>query len=311
MLATRLDGVPGPRRICTNCGRLGHLARSCERPTRSYDRIGVEVEGFWKRTGWDEFRRKLRDSGLSSASDGSLVADDPEYLGYEIRTTPGHLGEVITQVSEWYPQGTNNTAGMHVHVSFRDHLSVTALYSMEFFEFFRARWHAWGTQHAINEDSQFWVRLRGANNYCRLNTAEDLRDDQIDDGDRYRQLNFTSWGTHKTVECRLLPMFRDLRLAISAVEELVAIYEDYLAQDRLGGDVTADVPVLVPLTEHSVLEVHPERAAQAGTALVSVPEPHVPPRVPGHERYCGNAEQVLARHSMRLQELMLRGAQCA
>ncbi len=52
--------------------------------------------------------------------------------------------------------------------------------------------------------------------------------------DRYAQLNFAAWSEHKTVECRLLPMFRKQSLGVAAVVELLTIFEDYLAQDFEG-----------------------------------------------------------------------------
>jgi hypothetical protein len=46
---------------------------------------------------------------------------------------------------------------------------------------------------------------------------------------RYQQLNFLAYENHGTVECRLLPMFRDARLAVAAVEHFVWIVESFLA----------------------------------------------------------------------------------
>lgn len=290
---TRRD-TPAPRRICMHCGRLGHLARTCTNPARSHYKIGIEVEGYWRSSTWIAWRNAARDEGFDGTTDGSLQDYDADWRPFEWRTKPGHLGEALEQLARLYPEGTNSHAGMHVHVSFVDCTSISAMHSVEFFKFFRERMREWGTRMTLPEDHQFWHRLDGHNQYCRLNTEADLVY-RIGDGDRYRQVNFTSWSGHATLEIRLLPMFSDLKVGASAVEELLAVVEDWLALDRLGDEVRPALPGLISLVEHRALAVDTESYARRGTATISMPEPVIPPRIPGHERFAGSPEQVRNR----------------
>lgn len=232
MPATNKDKLPPTRRACSKCGRLGHLTRTCERNPKAHLKIGIEVEGFWR---VDDFRT-VKDAAaqwhMGSCGDGSLNGDDIEadVTSHEFQTRPGSLGEAISQLLAVYPHFTNASAGMHVHVSFQPG-DVTALTCNEFFEFFAARWEAWGRTNGVQ--GEFWKRLRGENQYCRKPSYDLMwgrnRSGNVADMGRYNQLNFSAWSEHRTVECRLLPMFRDARLGVLAVEELIAIYEDWLS----------------------------------------------------------------------------------
>lgn len=236
-LATVKDNLPPTRRTCSRCGRLGHRADSerCPRTDKAHNLVGVEVEGWWRNLGAVQTVAEGR--GMGGTADGSLEPDrtrgDDATQAWEFRTAPGSVGEAISQVIAVYPDKYHRSAGMHIHVSFPHVHDVTALTSAEFYRYFVGRWEAWGAKHGVNQDSEFWKRLRGDNQYCARNdrSESDLHYQRVDplNTSRYKHLNFTSWRVHKTVECRLLPLFCDLRLAVLAIEECVSIYEDYLA----------------------------------------------------------------------------------
>jgi hypothetical protein len=223
--ATNKEGIPATRRACGNCGRLGHLTRTCTRSTKAHDKIGVEVEGWWRNENWAEVERVASNWHMAGTEDGSLNGYR-NHTAYEFRTRPGSLGEQISQVIAVYPDAYHASAGMHVHMSFKSAQDITCLNSTEFFRYFRERWESWGTRMQVNPDSQFWKRLKGYNDYCDVNTVADTS--TMLGGDRYKQLNFTSYARHKTMEMRMLPLFRDARLAVSALEEWVTIVEDFL-----------------------------------------------------------------------------------
>jgi hypothetical protein len=233
MRLTNKEGIPATRRACGRCGRLGHLVRTCDRPEKSHAKLGVEVEGWWLHTRWSEVERTAANWHMSGAEDGSLAHDDSEETRrYEFRTRPGSLGEAISQVTAIYPDKCDSSAGMHIHMSFNDVSDISLLASADFLTFFRQRWEAWGTRMGVHRSSDFWERLRGGNDYCKVVTPEMLTGasaGRIVRADRYRQINFCSFARHGTMELRLLPLFRDLKLAISAMEEWVAIVEDFLA----------------------------------------------------------------------------------
>lgn len=229
MRPTNKGNLPPVRRACGKCGRLGHIVRTCQNNPKAYDKIGVEIEGWWQTDRWSQVQRIADNWHMSGSEDGSLEYDDDDvYKAYEFRTRPGSLGEAISQVTALYPDACHQSAGMHVHMSFADVADTIALASVEFLTYFRQRWEAWGARMEIHRGSQFWSRLRGENSYCKANNTRYLA--RPCSADRYQQINWVPWGRHKTVELRLLPLFRDARIAISALEEWVSIVEDFIAQ---------------------------------------------------------------------------------
>jgi hypothetical protein len=237
---TNKGNLPPTRRACSNCGYLGHLATTCTKLEKAHVKLGVEVEGYWLiGESFQNVKSVAERWHMGSDEDGSLRFV-PGHVGYEFKTRPGSLGEAISQLVAVYPDAVNHYCGMHVHMSFKSPLDIATLATREFYEFFEARWHAWGRAQQIHPDSQFWPRLRGENQYCRRNLTDgpfgyetprggDRSRYSITDHDRYRMLNFSAWDRHKTVECRLLPMFRDARLGVLALEELVDIIETWFA----------------------------------------------------------------------------------
>jgi len=163
---------------------------------------------------------------------------------WEFQTEPGNLGEQINRLQVLYPDYTNSSVGMHVHLSFRHSGAALMLTRPAFFDHWRKRWEAWGKRLGVK--GQFWKRLRDENKYCRATTGAEWVDPNtgkpsqlINQTNAYRTaINFQTWAwnrhtqrkiTRKTVEFRTLPMFRDVKVAISALCELVSIVEDYLS----------------------------------------------------------------------------------
>jgi hypothetical protein len=212
---------------CGNCGFPGHNRSTCPRPIRFYDRIGVEIEGRFADR--HETEREARRAGCGACSDGSIRVGMTACEALEIQTKPGSVTEALRQVAAFYPDESDASCGMHVHVSFHDMCSISQLATDEFAAYFKRRWQEWGTAQGLAPNSQFFRRLNGQNEYCVPNDEQDMADPW--NADRYLQLNFLAWNEHKTVECRLLPMFRDARLAYAAIVELVSIYEDWLGRD--------------------------------------------------------------------------------
>lgn len=288
---TDKTGIGATRRTCTRCGRLGHLARTCQGNPRSVDKIGIEIEGWWRDL--RAAQAVAREHDASGTSDGSLAYID-ELSAWEFRTRPGSLGEAVNQLVALYPDVTHPSAGMHVHVSFRDVQDLAVLASRRFLEYHAARWESWGNRMGVHRDSNFWTRLRGDNeDYCALNDPERLESTPFS-GTRYVQLNFTSFTRHRTLENRMLPLFRDLRVAVSAVEELVAIYEDFLRDaDALSLSTLARSTDLVVQESSGRREIGVDVDMAAGVAAVSrtlepdAPIAEVRPIAPNHVRLFG------------------------
>lgn len=210
-------------KCCANCGRMNHNSRTCEYPTRAYDLVGIEIEGRWRNL--NAARSTANNLDMSGYSDGSVNGSNTA-VAWEFQTVPGSCSKAISQLVELYPDETDYSAGMHVHVSFRNRTHFTALTTKEFFAYFRERWELWGRVNGLDSNSEFCKRLRGENSYCQVNT--ECANPFCQANSRYLQLNFTSFEEHSTVECRMLPMFQNAWVAVSAVSELVDIYETWL-----------------------------------------------------------------------------------
>lgn len=271
---------------CGQCGFFGHNARGCDSQPKFHDRIGIEVEGrFLNRR---DMMRMADADGMDHCGDGSLRSStDSSAEPYEFKTKPGSVKDAINQLIKYYPDETGSDCGMHVHISFDDPMNLTVLYTDSFYKYFRARWEAWGARMGLDPESQFFKRLRGDNDYCIPNddSGESLASDMMRN-DRYLQLNFTAYSRHKTLECRMLPMFRRSSLGVAAVQELVSIFEDYLANEAHSfgheGEAGASVSALQPvqldpfeLEIPSMEPTHEDMELDIGEELPPVPEGHI------------------------------------
>lgn len=216
--------------------------------TRPWLKIGVELEGGWN---FNETRvRELAARfGANFHYDGSVHTGAD--LNAEISTKPyATVGRLLNAMEEMYPHEVNNSCGMHVHVSFDEHVYGT-LMSQKFYFYFLLRWEAWGKRLNIR-NPEFWSRLKGENQYCLRNHAPVGQMTRTSrDGIRYAHLNYC-YALHGTIECRLLPMFKDKAIAGKAIRELVSIYEDYL--EEYGKDAQEEMIDLTgapPIGDHS------------------------------------------------------------
>lgn len=270
---------------CGNCGRVGHRSDGCENPRKAFDRVGVEVEGRFLNL--NTVIRHAEDiTGGEGYRDGS-VHETPDGTGaeaWEFQTKPDSIRGACQQLVDLYPDETDESCGMHVHVSF-DAVDMTVLNSTAFFKYFRERWEAWGARMNLHPNSPFFRRLRGHNEYCL--PADETREYSVRNMDRYAQLNFGAFGEHRTVECRLLPMFKRASLGVAAIQELLDIYETFLHNPEQYGHAgfsrsalfapTSTEPVKLAPKE---LEMHPEikytKALEMElTEAPPVPEGHV------------------------------------
>lgn len=223
---------------CGHCGRLGHKTTTCGATHKAHDKLGVEIEGWWSNL--SEVQERARGIGADDTRDGSLV-DDPsgETAAREFRSRPGSLGATLRQVHALYPDKAHRSAGMHIHMSFLDPHDASMLCDAAFEHYARDRWTAWGHRMQINEGSQFWERLGGHNHYCAKWSDADLT--TFRGTTRYRWLNFQSWGHHRTVELRMLPLFQAEYLAHGAIAEWVSIVETWIARQRVHLEVPIEI----------------------------------------------------------------------
>ena len=196
--------------------------------------LGIEMEGGWN-ISRSELETKARARGADAHGDGSVQVPGVR-LNYEVATKPYKtLRWALKCLDDLYPDAVNHSCGMHVHVSFPEHV-YGKLMSEHFYFYFLLRWESWGKRLNIR-NQQFWKRLKGENSYCQrgFNPYGQVNV-RGKGGDRYHHLNYC-YGHLKTIECRLLPMFREKDIGAKAVKELLAIYTDYIAEY---GDGTSD-----------------------------------------------------------------------
>lgn len=231
------------------------------KPSKTYpwlNAIGVEMEGGWYRAMYKDqiypslprgfrYGQMKTDSSVSGMSEAdrttkarvphqALMHPSGEYI-----TPPLSLGRLLTQFDVMYPDLVNRTCGMHVHVSFRSTAHLRKLADEEFYKLFRARWKEWaesGREKGLLSEYDYTSLMNrlgdgtgprnSRNGYCKDDFSEfaaGLRGNQTD---RYVALNVNCYRKLGTVECRLLPGFRDHKAAISAVKQLVRIYHEWL-----------------------------------------------------------------------------------
>jgi hypothetical protein len=96
----------------------------------------------------------------------------------------------------------------------------------------------WATAERLPKDHVLWGRLSGKSEYCQhkffadkqaRNVQKDY--DHFRDGCRYTVINYC-YGRQQTIECRLLPMFKDVAQSIRALQEVIAITNAFLVANK-------------------------------------------------------------------------------
>lgn len=197
-------------------------------------RIGIELEGSWEqRNQPDQFH-----------VDTSVHINDGYHVG-ETRSPPLTLDEVEDWIIRNYPDHTNSSCGLHIHVSFTNELAYMQLMDAKFYKIFISNLKQWAKENNINEGSQLFQRIAGKNRYCHKGYRGDRQSKcSSKESVRYYHLNYC-WalqkrggGIMKTLECRIFPMFKkkdeDERpvLALKAVEFFVNLCNNYLAKQK-------------------------------------------------------------------------------
>lgn len=211
-------------------------------------KVGVELEG-----GWD------RDPGIAIEHDGSVRFEDPPPMvirddeGRERRvqqrgprvtgeavSEPMKVLEVPTFITRYFPQHVNATCGLHVHMSFHNHLNYARLMLPDFTPTMVEALVAWGQKVGLKKDHVFWQRLLAkdhphcAHQYLGDRQVHITRKDYHSRGkdySRYTALNYCR-AQHSTIECRLLPMLPTADLSIEAVQCVLDTTNRFLARMR-------------------------------------------------------------------------------
>lgn len=192
-------------------------------------------------------------------TDGTKVKGDPS-VKFPNAVGLAAVGEVVSEpmirpalwnwIRDHYPDVTNRTCGIHVHMSLRHELDYQRLINRTFHDHMLVGLHRWGLAQKLAKDHVFWPRIRGCNLFCQDVHHGDLQaqfkggHDAFHDN-RYGMVNYC-WQVHKTLEVRVLPTFADKKMAIRAVRRVLNLTEEYLAQARQIPEETHRLVVAVP-----------------------------------------------------------------
>tara|TARA_R110002020_G_scaffold1019_6_gene5190 strand:+ start:2211 stop:3137 length:927 start_codon:yes stop_codon:yes gene_type:complete len=142
------------------------------------------------------------------------------------------VGEAVSWLKQIdsYVMNSNRSCGHHLHFGGFTPEEYSWLMEEEFNDFFLEGMRRWGKARHINEDSAFWNRLSGNNSFCKREFRPTVQRSMTDKGsDRYTQLNFC-WSLHKTLEVRLLPVFRKKELNLFAFYAVYGILRTYITR---------------------------------------------------------------------------------
>lgn len=214
------------------------------RKPRCINLVGIELEG-----GWNE-----RPNGPGSwHSDGSVSEISLRHAG-EFVSPPMVPSKVFLWIKEHYPQETNHSCGLHVHVSMRHALHYALLMERDYHVFLRDKLFSWGKRAGIRESSAYWRRLEHGNGYCQRIPSDpeeaqalflDQARSRCKGSERYFALNYCH-ALHGTVEHRMLPAFKSAKYAAHTVRFLLRQCERYLRALPIGPiplpEETVDIP---------------------------------------------------------------------
>lgn len=228
--------------------------------------VGVELEGGYdckvKRTNISDYNRfgfveiipfkRTEDDDADWGEDSSIEFSDRQWqnmgltnkanskspwmqLGvedyimcHEVRSPVLKPNQISKWVRKVYPDYGNSSCGIHIHLMPKDNKIFSFYTEKSFQKYFTDRLTKWGENNVKNKRSQFWSRLNGRNQYCRktFKPIEALLDADDPYNFRYSQINFATEELG-TIEIRVLPYFSNVEKAVSAIEEVILIFEDY------------------------------------------------------------------------------------
>lgn len=187
---------------------------------RYINQVGVELEGSW------DMNPDFQVYGDGSVNvQGAVVG--------ESHTEPmDNIQGIFNEVEAKYPDHLDESCGMHVHISLPE-LYYSCLCDVGFWNHFGIKMGLLGDyirKSGVNIDyDRFIYRLDGNNSTCRSTFEPNLQvNDRNKSSNRYRQLNFC-YSLHKTLECRVLPMFVSVDNAKMAIYHLLWVVESYLS----------------------------------------------------------------------------------
>ena len=147
------------------------------------------------------------------------------------------ISEIVPFMRETYPDFTNHTCGLHVHMSFKSSFHYQRLMTPSFPNTLIHYLHLWGTARGISGEHRLFKRLKGSSEYATLEYFADRQVGQKKTyarstlGHRYTAVNYC-FKTHGTLESRILPMFESVEDSISAILHTINVTNAFLAASK-------------------------------------------------------------------------------
>ena len=180
-------------------------------------KMGVELEGGWIKT----------PVGVALERDTSVFGGISQ-PGYKVGELPiGAVQPVAIKklLAKYYPDLTDSTCGMHVHMSFENAFQYSVLEVPEYQETMVEYLHRWALEENLTSTHPIWPRLAGKNEFCRKEFWPDMQVsttrkdwDHNRKGHRYTMIHYC--GRLATIECRILPMMENAEIAFRAVDRV-------------------------------------------------------------------------------------------
>jgi len=202
--------------------------------------IGIEIEGGWlpdriesyignhvyRHDGSVSMNSKICECG----SNNDCECPRLKYVGECAFLPKEEIDIAISELLESYPDKTNNSCGLHVHISLTNFEYTYLIWNWkEFYQSYMKFLRIFGETRKIRSGSAFWERLNVGNQYCQLNINKRRVNRQLQNyGDsRYCHLNFC-YCKHKTIEFRSAPAFQKKSLSADYVKSLYDFVNTYL-----------------------------------------------------------------------------------
>jgi hypothetical protein len=190
------------------------------------NRIGIELEGGWKKL----------PPHTNLTRDSSIHIDDPDgniHIG-ELPSPPLALEEWQKWMKTCYPSHTNESCGLHTHMSFKSALTYQRLMDPRYLSTMVAYLIMWAKSKGFPSTHPIWPRLEDKSEYCQHRFYADMqiRDTRKDfdhnkEGCRYTAISY-HYSRLGTIECRILPMMETVDEGIEAVKQVLDITNAYL-----------------------------------------------------------------------------------
>ena len=187
-------------------------------------RIGIEIEAAWIDP---KMQERLHEDLSFGRNDF-----DPKYKSVgELTSVPmDSLDEVLDWLKINYPDASCNKNALHVHCEIIDVPHYSELMSHNFYDYFLQKMKEFGEKNHITLE-EFWTRLDGANRYAQRAFRPDkqaaMKKKGTNNPIRRTQLNYC-FSIFKTIETRMLPMFKSYDTAKAAIMALINCFDSYL-----------------------------------------------------------------------------------